>query len=194
MSLSDNLRFYRKKFGLSQEQIAKRLGYKSFTTIQKWESGVSTPSIEVLSTLANIFGISLDRLTGEAFISIIEARAEELGVSLDDLAEQTGISREFFEKIDSCSPDPWDYEKIPKIAKALNIEDKVLYSALARQEPPSYEGPPIPVVEDFADVNEQAINNGYFRIMQDAKQKGIPPEDISLALSFLEEARKRNGE
>jgi len=46
MNFSNNLRFLRKSHGYSQEFIAEKLGYKSFTTVQKWESGVSEPSVE----------------------------------------------------------------------------------------------------------------------------------------------------
>ena len=47
MAFSNNLRLLRKQHSLSQEQLAEKLGYKSFTTIQKWESGVSEPSVSV---------------------------------------------------------------------------------------------------------------------------------------------------
>ena len=62
MTFSNNLRFLRKKFGYSQEFIAEKLGYKSFTTIQKWESGVSEPSVAKLKMLADLFHISMDEL------------------------------------------------------------------------------------------------------------------------------------
>ena len=39
MAFSNNLRYLRKKYDMSQEDLANKLGYKSFTTIQKWESG-----------------------------------------------------------------------------------------------------------------------------------------------------------
>lgn len=42
-----NIRFLRKRAELSQDKLAEMLGYKSFTTIQKWESGVSEPSMAV---------------------------------------------------------------------------------------------------------------------------------------------------
>ena len=41
MEFSSNLRYLRKERGMSQDELADKLGYKSFTTIQKWESGVS---------------------------------------------------------------------------------------------------------------------------------------------------------
>lgn len=46
---------------LSQEKFADQLGV-SRQTVQKWESGVSSPDMENLARIANQFGISLDLL------------------------------------------------------------------------------------------------------------------------------------
>lgn len=62
MCLGDNIRFLRTKHGLSQDDIADKLGYKSFTTIQKWESGVSEPPLKALKKLADIFKVDMDDL------------------------------------------------------------------------------------------------------------------------------------
>ena len=40
MCLGENIRFLRTKKGYSQDDIASKLGYKSFTTIQKWEYSI----------------------------------------------------------------------------------------------------------------------------------------------------------
>ena len=53
MKLSKNIRYLCKKMGLSQDDLAKKFGYKSYTTIQKWESGVSEPPFKQLTILAN---------------------------------------------------------------------------------------------------------------------------------------------
>lgn len=62
MCLGDNIRFLRTKYGLSQDDIADKLGYKSFTTIQKWESGVSEPPLKALKKLADIFKVDMNDL------------------------------------------------------------------------------------------------------------------------------------
>ena len=62
MAFSSNLRYLRKKYNLSQDELAEKLGYKSFTTIQKWESGVSEPSISVVKQLSAMFNITMDEL------------------------------------------------------------------------------------------------------------------------------------
>jgi repressor LexA len=65
MALKDRLRQLRKQAGYSQEELAKRFGYKSFTTIQKWEDGTSTPPMPVLLQLATLYHISFQQLLGE---------------------------------------------------------------------------------------------------------------------------------
>lgn len=62
MAFSSNLRYLRKKNNMSQETLANKLGYKSFTTIQKWETGIAEPSVSILQKLANIFNVSMDEL------------------------------------------------------------------------------------------------------------------------------------
>lgn len=63
MCLANNIRYLRKKSNYSQDDIAEKLGYKSYTTIQKWESGVSEPSISKLRELAELFGVDMNDMT-----------------------------------------------------------------------------------------------------------------------------------
>ena len=55
----------RKQHGLSQENLAERLGV-SRQAISKWECGESLPDTDNLITISKIFGISLDELVGNA--------------------------------------------------------------------------------------------------------------------------------
>lgn len=63
MSLARNIRFLRKKQGWGQDTLAEKLGYKSYTTIQKWESGVSEPPLKVVHALASLFHVEINDLT-----------------------------------------------------------------------------------------------------------------------------------
>lgn len=63
MCLAKNIRYLRKKHNYSQDFIAEKLGYKSYTTIQKWEMGVSEPSIAKLRELAELFGVDMNDMT-----------------------------------------------------------------------------------------------------------------------------------
>jgi repressor LexA len=63
MSLASNIRYLRKKQGWSQDYLAEQLGYKSYTTIQKWESGVSEPPLKKAHAIAALFRVDIDDLT-----------------------------------------------------------------------------------------------------------------------------------
>lgn len=62
MYFGKNLRYLRKIKELSQEDIADKLGYKSFTTIQKWESGDSEPPINKVRSICLIFNIPIEQM------------------------------------------------------------------------------------------------------------------------------------
>ncbi len=66
-TLSDNIRYLRKKRGWSQDFLAAQLGYKSYTTIQKWESGVSEPPLKRAHAIADLFQVDIDDLTKKRF-------------------------------------------------------------------------------------------------------------------------------
>lgn len=65
MNLSERMRILRKQKNFSQEKIAELLGI-SRQSVSKWETGLSQPDTKHLIQLAEIFGISLDELTGVA--------------------------------------------------------------------------------------------------------------------------------
>lgn len=63
MNLSENIKFYRKSIGLTQEKLANILNGKK-SLISNYENGYSTPDVLTLIKLADIFQISLDELVG----------------------------------------------------------------------------------------------------------------------------------
>ena len=93
MCLAKNIRYLRKKKNLSQDYIAEKLGYKSYTTIQKWEMGVSEPSIAKLRKLAELFGVEINDMT-----SIDLEKAEKDGVNKYYTDPETAkLAQEMFE-------------------------------------------------------------------------------------------------
>ena len=63
MKLAENIKFYRKAMGLTQEKLANLLnGRKSL--VSNYENGYSMPDILTLIKLADIFQVSLDELVG----------------------------------------------------------------------------------------------------------------------------------
>lgn len=61
MEFNNKLYQLRKQKGLSQEELANRLNV-SRQTISKWEVGDSTPDMEKLVAISDLFEISLDEL------------------------------------------------------------------------------------------------------------------------------------
>ena len=59
--LAENLQILRKQNGLSQEELANRLNV-SRQTVSKWEVGDSTPDMEKLVAMSDLFDVSLDKL------------------------------------------------------------------------------------------------------------------------------------
>ena len=60
---AENLQALRKQKGWSQEQLADAIGVTR-QTVSKWELGSTTPELEKLLALSQLFAISLDELTG----------------------------------------------------------------------------------------------------------------------------------
>ena len=61
--LAENLMYYRKKKGLSQEKIAEYLGV-SRQAVTKWETNTSKPNSDNLIKLAQLFEVDVDTLLG----------------------------------------------------------------------------------------------------------------------------------
>ena len=61
--IAENLRRLRHNCGLTQEQLAERLGV-SFQSVSRWETGLSYPDIEILPEIAAFFDVSTDVLMG----------------------------------------------------------------------------------------------------------------------------------
>lgn len=63
IKIAENIRFFRKQAGLTQEELAARFGSRK-TLISNYEIERNTPDIETLWELADIFDITIDELVG----------------------------------------------------------------------------------------------------------------------------------
>ena len=57
----NNLKFFRKKDGYTQEQIAEKIGV-SRQAVAKWERGEALPDIENVIALADVYAVTVDSL------------------------------------------------------------------------------------------------------------------------------------
>lgn len=76
MEFNNKLYNLRKQKGLSQEELANRLNV-SRQTVSKWEVGDSTPDMEKLIAISDLFEMSLDELVMDKEPSHVEAAAFE---------------------------------------------------------------------------------------------------------------------
>ncbi len=73
--LGQRLYELRRKQGLSQEQLAEKIGV-SRQTVSKWESDQSTPDLERLMALSHFYNLSLDELVGNTQPPLTEPAEE----------------------------------------------------------------------------------------------------------------------
>ena len=59
--ISENLKFFRHKYGLTQDAVANACGV-SRANVSKWESGEFSPAINRLVILAGLFNCTIDDL------------------------------------------------------------------------------------------------------------------------------------
>lgn len=59
MNMADRIQYLRKTKGLSQEELANKVGV-SRQAVSKWESGQSTPDIEKIIIMSELFEVTTD--------------------------------------------------------------------------------------------------------------------------------------
>ncbi len=76
MEFKENLRYLRRLNKMSQDELAEKLGYKSFTTVQKWEDGSAFPRVKSLNRMADIFNVDVNHLLN------MDLRADKVAVPI----------------------------------------------------------------------------------------------------------------
>ena len=197
-TIGKRLTILRKHKYLTQDQVAEGLGIKR-ARYNAWENGISDPPLAMITKLADFFDVSTDYLLGQSIGSLIEERLSELGMSLEDLSEQTKIPLANLQRLDNSYPEPWDYEPdgiIDRLAQALKLNQNELAVAYARQEPPAYDGPRTSAKEDFAepikDSNADEFDEDVRSVARDYKELESGDQDLFKAMlrTMREQGRK----
>ena len=107
MELGKKISQYRFKAGLTQEQLAEKLGIGA-QSVSKWETGVAMPDITSLPLLAEIFGVTIDDL----FDLTTEQRLNRIENRMDAEEElPADIYREFESFLQAELKDPKDQQR-----------------------------------------------------------------------------------
>lgn len=82
--ISEQILYFRNKFGLTQEQLADKIDV-SKQTISNWETGLKTPRMGAIQKMADLFGVSKGRLIeGPQDTDSIDSKAKLLAAHIDD--------------------------------------------------------------------------------------------------------------
>ncbi|MBQ9485504.1 MAG: helix-turn-helix domain-containing protein [Clostridia bacterium] len=82
--LSENIKVFRMKKGLTQKDLADFLSVTP-QAVSRWESGDVEPSVATMQDMAKIFGVSMDVLVGDAIETETETAAAATGkVEMDE--------------------------------------------------------------------------------------------------------------
>lgn len=77
MTIGENIQKYRKSIGFSQEELGQKL-FVSRQTVSLWEKDQTTPTIDNLMRLKEIFGVSVDEILG------VESQIDAAKISLNE--------------------------------------------------------------------------------------------------------------
>ena len=72
--VSEKIRYFRDKLGMTQTDLAKRLGI-SRSAVNAWEMSLSTPSLANIVELASIFRVTVDSLLYEDARTLVDITA-----------------------------------------------------------------------------------------------------------------------
>ena len=107
----------RKKNGLSQQRLAQILNVHQ-TAISQWETGRTSPDIEIASKMSELFNVSLETLLG---LENGDSAHHSSGVRIPVYGETAaGIPIMAIENYDSGNPDDWE-EISESMANSENI-------------------------------------------------------------------------
>lgn len=77
MYFAKNLRFLRRRAELSQSELADKLA-TDYNTISRYEQGKSTPKLDALTKLAQVFDVSIEALRNQDLTQAVAAPAKEV--------------------------------------------------------------------------------------------------------------------
>ena len=93
MKFNEKLIKLRKSSGLSQEELGNKLNIAR-QTVSKWELGETTPEMDKLVELSNLFNVSLDEMIKET--EVPEVIARELDhKKIDSVYNDVGNAKKF---------------------------------------------------------------------------------------------------
>ena len=132
MTVGNVIRLYRKKLGMTQEEMAERLGVTT-PAVNKWENDKSQPDIALLAPIARLLGITTDTLlsfrdslTNEEIAVFVKKLDEDL--TTREYAEVFEEAKKTIESYPNCDQLLWQTAVILHAKRTMDhIPDKERY-------------------------------------------------------------------
>ena len=172
LTLSDNVRKFRKQNNMTQEQLAETLGV-TVGAVHKWETGLSVPELNMIIDMADFFDISVDVLLGYTMkdnsIDSIMSRMSEYcknfnPVALDEAEKALGKCPNSLKVVNACAT-------VYLIFGAGNHDEHQLHRSLELFEKAKL----LLSQSDDQDINEFTISGGMAGILflLDEREKSL---------------------
>ena len=112
MNIGAVIKKYRKEAGITQEEMANRLGVTT-PAVNKWENGQAVPELGNLIFLSNLYGITIDRIVkedDECNISLCKNASMDINKIIESfLVAKKNTYAAANNKVDSCRMNSHDY-------------------------------------------------------------------------------------
>lgn len=82
MNIGSNIKFFRKQRGLTQKQLAEKIGATD-SAVTRYESNNREPNIDILTKIANTLGIPVSDLLKDDTINLTDSDTEKVEVHID---------------------------------------------------------------------------------------------------------------
>lgn len=130
MTIGESIKSARKAAGLTQKELAQRLGL-SFQSIAQWENDLRKPKIETLKKIADALGCTISDFDEELppLMSVgdnIRYWRKYKGLTEQEFGEKAGISPDVVKKYENGSLTPKRTD-VKKMAQALDDTPDLLY-------------------------------------------------------------------
>ena len=93
--LSERIKELRAELGLTQEELAKKLGLNNKSSIANYESGYSVPSDEIKKKMCEIFNCTMDYLMGQSEFKTVQEELQDF----KDMFSSMGIKPDVIDTV-----------------------------------------------------------------------------------------------
>ena len=174
MELGEKVKQRRIELGMSQEELAKKMGYSSRSSINKIEKGRPITQ-KIIVRLAKVLNVSVSYLMGwedeeshanlsiskdTPFVNVIGARISYIrnkrNMTIEELANKVGITSSQLEDMENGINRGFNTELMKKFCNALNVQSSYFISML---EPVESIGLNIKALREINELTENEVAN-----------------------------------